>query len=433
MNERLPNTSLMKSISKPLLLALMALPWSAPAQAAERPAKIDPPRLNIQEAPLSREVKASTSYAPIIKKVAPSVVNIYSTRIIKERQTRAPLSNDPFWRRFFGDDSGDQAQPRQHKAQGLGSGVIVSTDGFILTANHVVEGADKVRVALASGEREFEARIIGADAPTDIAVLKIDGKDLPAVTISDSDKLEVGDTVLAIGNPFEVGQTVTLGIVSAVGRGGFGINAYENFIQTDAAINMGNSGGALVDAEGRLVGINTAIISPSGGNLGVGFAVPINLARYVMDRLTQDGKVTRGYLGLKLQPGLTLGLVKRLNLPDINGALVTSVQSNSPAAKAGFKPEDFVVDFNGKKVTEMMQLRLLVSPDRAGHQGQIESHARRQRESPRRHSDGIAGGFVCPRRSNPARPTRRVENGRPRRGASDGYRCSQAAPVRHPR
>jgi len=157
-----------------------------------------------------------------------------------------------------------------------------------------------------------------------------------------------------------------MGIVSAVGRGGFGINAYENFIQTDAAINMGNSGGALVDAEGRLVGINTAIISPSGGNLGVGFAVPINLARYVMDRLTQDGKVTRGFLGLKLQPGLTLGLVKRLNLPDINGALVTSVQSNSPAAKAGFKPEDFVVDFNGKKVTEMMQLRLLVSQTAPG-------------------------------------------------------------------
>ena len=181
--------------------------------------------------------------------------------------------------------------------------MIVSPDGYILTANHVVEGADKVKVALASGEKEFDAKVIGTDPATDTAVLKVDGKNLPAVTIADSDKLEVGDVVLAVGNPFGVGQTVTMGIVSALGRGGFGINNYENFIQTDAAINLGNSGGPLVDAEGRLVGINTWIISGSGGSQGLGFAVPINMARYAMERLISDGKVARGYLG----PGAAAG------------------------------------------------------------------------------------------------------------------------------
>ena len=227
------------------------------------------------------------------------MVNIYSTVTIRERPN--PLLNDPFFRQFFGDDSGGQSQPRTHREQGLGSGVIVSPDGYILTANHVVEGADKVKVALASGEKEFDAKIIGTDSATDTAVLKVEGKDLPAITIADSDKLEVGDVVLAIGNPFGVGQTVTMGIVSGLGRGGFGINNYENFIQTDAAINVGNSGGPLVDAEGRLVGINTWIISRSGGSQGLGFAVPVNMARYVMERLISEGKVTRGYLGLGLQ------------------------------------------------------------------------------------------------------------------------------------
>ncbi len=245
--------------------------------------------LTIQDTPINRDLKAATSVAPVVKKVAPSVVNIYSTVTVQERPN--PLFNDPFFRRFFGGEYGGQTQPRTRREQSLGSGVIVSPDGYILTANHVVEGADKVKVALASGEKEFDAKIIGTDPATDTAVLKVDGKNLPAITIADSDKLEVGDVVLAVGNPFGVGQTVTMGIVSALGRGGFGINNYENFIQTDAAINPGNSGGPLVDAEGRLVGINTWIISRSGGFQGLGFAVPINMARYVMERLISDGKV----------------------------------------------------------------------------------------------------------------------------------------------
>ena len=302
--------------------------------------------------------------APVVKKVAPSVVNIYSTVTIHERPNQ--LFSDPFFRRFFGEEPKGQTQPRTHREQSLGSGVIVSPDGYILTANHVVEGADKVKVALASGEKEFDAKVIGTDPATDTAVLKVDGKNLPAITIADSDKLEVGDVVLAVGNPFGVGQTVTMGIVSALGRGGFGINNYENFIQTDAAINLGNSGGPLVDAEGRLVGINTWIISGSGGSQGLGFAVPINMARYAMERLISDGKVARGYLGLWLQPDMSPELAKQFNLPNMNGALVTTVDPESPAGKAGFKEGDFVIEFNGLKVKDMRQLRLLVSQTAPG-------------------------------------------------------------------
>jgi serine protease Do len=338
--------------------ALIAKP-TQPAGATNPPA-----HLKIDESPLRHEVKAATSFAPVIKKVAPSVVNIYSTMTVRERAL--PLFNDPMWRHFFGDQFGDQSRPRTHREEGLGSGVIVTPDGYILTANHVVEGAEKIQVALASGEKEFDAKVVGTDPATDTAVVKIDGKDLPAITIADSDKLEVGDVVLAVGNPFAVGQTVTMGIVSGLGRGGFGINNYENFIQTDAAINPGNSGGALVDAEGRLVGINTAIFSRSGGNQGVGFAVPLNMARYVMDRLIKEGKVTRGYLGLSLQPEVTPALAKQFGLPNTEGALVTSVQPDSPAAKAGFKDGDFVTAFDGHKVTDMRQLRLLASQTAPG-------------------------------------------------------------------
>ena len=347
------------------LLILIVLQAAPPAGAAPASAKANPaPKLTIQDTPINRELKAATSVAPVVKKVAPSVVNIYSTVTIHDRPN--PLLNDPFFRRFFGDDSGGQSQPRTHREQSLGSGVIVSSDGYILTANHVVENADKVKVALASGEKEFDAKVIGTDPATDTAVLKVDGKDLPAITIADSDKLEVGDVVLAVGNPFGVGQTVTMGIVSALGRGGFGINNYENFIQTDAAINLGNSGGPLVDAEGRLVGINTWIISGSGGSQGLGFAVPINMARYAMERLISDGNVARGYLGLLLQQEMTPGLAKQLNLPNMNGALVTEVVEDSPAGKAGIIQGDFVTEFNGQKVKDMRQFRLMVSQTAPG-------------------------------------------------------------------
>jgi len=322
------------------------------------------PVLNVEQTPINRDAKSPTSFAPIVRRVTPSVVNIYSSMTVREE--RNPLLEDPLLRRFFGNDS-SEPQPRERRAQGLGSGVIVSTDGYILTANHVIDGADKVRVALASGDQEFEAKVVGGDAATDVAVLKIEPKTkLSAVTLTDSDKLEVGDIVLAVGNPFGVGQTVTMGIVSGLARGGFGINDYENFIQTDAAINQGNSGGALVDAEGRLVGINTAILSRTGGNMGVGFAVPINMTRYVMDRLIQEGKVTRGYLGINIQP-LTPGLAKQFGLPDESGGvLIGGLAPDSPAQKAGLQKGDVIVELNGKKVSDPRGLSLSVAQNRPG-------------------------------------------------------------------
>jgi serine protease Do len=321
-----------------------------------------PAKLNLQSTPLDRESKAPISYAPIVKRVAPSVVTIYSTVTVRQRSGLGPFLDDPILRRFFGDDSGQPGPSRSRREQSLGSGVIVSSDGYILTANHVVQGAESVKVALAAGDKEFKATVIGADPPTDIAVLKIESnKPLPAVAIADSDRLEVGDVVLAVGNPFSVGQTVTLGIISALGRGGLGIAGYEDFIQTDAAINPGNSGGALVDAQGRLVGINTAILSRSGGFQGVSFAVPINMGRYVMERLIATGKVARGYLGVSIQP-LTPELAKEFDLPDeSSGALVGEVTSKSAAAKAGIKDGDVIVELNGKKVTDPRSLRLLVA------------------------------------------------------------------------
>jgi serine protease Do len=325
-----------------------------------------PAKLNVDGRTINRDVRAPISFAPVIKKVSPSVVNIYSTMTIRDRPSQNPFTSDPFLRRFF-DFGPMQPQPRDRKAQGLGSGVIVSPDGYILTANHVVEGADTVKVALSDGQREFEAKIIGTDPPTDVAVLRIEAnKPLPALTLGDSDKLEVGDMVLAIGNPFAVGQTVTLGIVSALQRGGFGITGYEDFIQTDAAINPGNSGGALVDVEGRLLGINTAILSRSGGFQGVGFAVPINMARYVMDRLITSGKVERGYLGVHIQ-SLTPELAKAFNLPDdSSGVLVGEVNPNTAAAKAGIREGDVILDFNGKKVSDSRNLQLLVAQTAPG-------------------------------------------------------------------
>jgi serine protease Do len=348
------------------LLVLFALWAPALIYSVLTPSKAattnPPPRLNIQEAPINRDGRAPVSFAPVAKKVAPSVVNIYSTLTIKERPNQ--LFNDPFFRHFFGDEFGPEAQPRERKAESLGSGVIVSPEGYILTASHVVEGAEAVKVALSSGEKEFDAKIIGTDPPTDLAVLKLNiNKPLPALPIADSDKLEVGDIVLAVGNPFAVGQTLTMGIVSALGRGGFGINpgGYENFIQTDAAINPGNSGGALVDAEGRLVGINTAILSRSGGFQGVGFAVPINMARFVMERLIVSGKVTRGYLGVGIQP-LTPELAKQFGLPDeSSGVLIGEVPPEGAAAKAGVQEGDVVTEFAGKKVTDPRSLQLLVA------------------------------------------------------------------------
>jgi serine protease Do len=322
------------------------------------------PRVNVSDQPIDRTARGA-SFAPVIKRVAPCVVNIYSTRTVRTQPFLHQFLDDPMFRRFFGENFDPRDQRSQtHKTQGLGSGVIVSEDGYILTNNHVIEGADKdgVEVALADGKVKYAARIVGIDPQTDVAVLKIEAKKLTSITFADSDKLEVGDVVLAIGNPFGVGQSVSMGIISALGRG-FGIlgaQGYEDFIQTDAPINPGNSGGALVDVEGRLVGINQSIVSGSGASAGVGFAIPANLARNIMDRLATDGKVARGYLGVSIQP-VTPELAKEFKLPDESGALVGEVRSDTPAADAGLKEGDVIVELNGKKVPDSRHLRLMVA------------------------------------------------------------------------
>lgn len=324
--------------------------------------KRTPPQVIVDDTAVQRDGKFTTSFAPVVKKVAPSVVSIFASRTLKQSEAQQqmrrmhPFFNDPAFREFFG-EPGQRSRPQREEA--LGSGVIVSQDGYILTSNHVIDGADEIKVELADG-KELTAKVIGTDPATDTAVIKVESTGLAAATLANSDKLEVGDVALAIGNPFGIGQTVTMGIISATGRGELGIVAYEDFIQTDASINMGNSGGALVDAQGRLIGINTAILSRTGGNQGVGFAIPINMGRMVMERLISDGKVTRGYLGVSLQP-LTPELAERFEIKEQNGALINEVVEGTPAAEAGLRPGDVVVEFNGKKVADYRQLRLMVS------------------------------------------------------------------------
>src|SRR6266704_3288722 len=298
----------------------------------------------LDELPISRDAGSHASFAPVVKKVAPAVVKVFTTtRIHNTGFNGMPDNMDDMLRRFFGDQFEGRTPRRNHgptKQEGIGSGVVVTRDGYILTNNHVVDGADEVKVALQDG-REFTAKVIGRDPKTDVAVIRVDARDLPVVPMADSEKVEVGDVVLAIGNPFGIGQTVTTGIVSATGRSGAVGLDYEDFIHTDAAINPGNSGGALVDAEGRLIGINTAILSRSGGNQGIGFAIPANLAREVMESLVKEGKVTRGYLGVMIQD-ITPALAKQFKLKDNTGALVGDVTPKSPAEKAGIKTGDII-------------------------------------------------------------------------------------------
>lgn len=305
------------------------------------------------------------TFVEIAKAVKPAVVNIYATKSGRSEGSHATPFDDPFFRKFFGDEffkRFDQ-QPKERKERGLGSGVIVESNGLIITNNHVVGKADEIRVTL-SDKREFKAKLIGTDPKTDIAVVRIDATGLPTVAWADSDKLEVGEFVLAVGNPFGLTQTVTLGIVSALGRAA-GIAEYEDFIQTDAAINPGNSGGALVNVRGELAGINTAIFSQSGGNMGIGFAVPSNMAQSIMGQLVQSGKVVRGWLGVSIQE-LTPELASQFGVGDTKGVLVSDVMDDSPAKKAGFERADVIVEYDGKSMDSPTHLRNAVAQTPVG-------------------------------------------------------------------
>src|SRR5574341_55429 len=295
------------------------------------------------------------NFVEIAKLVKPTVVNISATRSGRSGEgLRGSPFDDPFFRRFFGEEL-----PKERKERGQGSGVIVDANGVIITNNHVVNKADDIKVVL-SDKREFKAKLIGTDTKTDVAVVKIEATGLPVIPCADSDQLEVGEFVLAVGNPFGLTQTVTMGIVCAVGRASMGIAEYEDFIQTDAAINPGNSGGALVNTRGELVGINTAIFSQSGGNMGIGFAVPSNMARSILEQLTKTGKVVRGWLGVSIQE-LSPELASQFGVSEAKGVLVSDVLDESPAKRAGFERGDVIVEFDGKPVENPTQLRNLVA------------------------------------------------------------------------
>jgi len=328
------------TVSVAALFVVMTL---KPDWLGGRPA---PAVVALQEAaaPAAPDARKVVSYADAAKKALPSVVHIYTSKEVKT--PRHPFADDPVFRYFFGDRFGGP-----QRQSGLGSGVIVSADGYILTNNHVVENMDEIEVATNDG-RYYRARIVGTDPETDLAVLhvKAEGK-LPAVTFAPTESLRVGDVVLAIGNPFGVGQTVTHGIVSALGRSQLGINTFENFIQTDAAVNPGNSGGALTDSSGNLVGINTAIYSRSGGSLGIGFAIPVSTARNVMEQIIQTGTVTRGWIGVEAQE-ITPELAESFGLPDTDGALIAGVMRGSPADTAGIRPGDILLAVDDKPVKD---------------------------------------------------------------------------------
>jgi serine protease DegQ len=314
----------------------------------------------VQQAPTAGPLPSAASpgsFHEAVRRATPSVVNIFTSKEI--RSPRHPLLNDPIFRRFFGDQLPDEAQ----RAASLGSGVIVSASGYVLTNHHVVEAADEIEVALSDGKKLL-AKVVGNDPETDLAVLRLNADNLPAITFGSSEALRVGDVVLAIGNPFGVGQTVTSGIVSALGRTGLGINTFENFIQTDAAINPGNSGGALVDAGGNLVGINTAIFSRSGGSMGIGFAIPVSTAKMVLEQIVKTGGVTRGWIGVEVQE-ITPALAESFKLPSSRGALIAGVLRGGPADKAGVKPGDVLVEVEGKPVadpTAMLNLVAALAP-----------------------------------------------------------------------
>jgi Do/DeqQ family serine protease len=309
--------------------------WVAPR--GETPAQ---PVVVRQAAPTAEQTARAGSYRDAVSKATPAVVNVFTSGTVKGQ--RHPFADDPLFRRFFGDSLD---APR--RAASLGSGVVVSPKGYVLTNNHVVEGMDQIEVLLADNRTRLPAKLVGTDPETDLAVLKVEHKDLAAITLAAADGVRIGDVVLAIGNPFGVGQTVTMGIVSALGRTGLGINTYENFIQTDAAINQGNSGGALVDTAGNLIGVNTAILSRTGGSIGIGFAIPVSTVKTVMEQIIAQGAVTRGYIGVQAQD-LTPELAESFKLPSTDGVLIAGIERSGPAERAGVKPGDVLLAVNGR-------------------------------------------------------------------------------------
>ncbi len=345
-------------------LNVLAIPFFISQSDASHPPE------NSNKAGISNEsveflTKTGQAMAEIAETVKPAVVNIATVRT--DKVSDAPLSpffNDPLFRRFFEDQLRQREQPRERKSASLGSGVIVSKDGYILTNNHVIKNADKIKVLL-SDKSEHIGKVIGNDPKTDLAVIKIEAENLAYLPLGDSDILKVGELVLAVGNPYGLNQTITMGIVSAVGRANVGIADYEDFIQTDAAINPGNSGGALVNVRGELVGINTAIFSTSGGYQGIGFSIPSNMVKVVMDSLIAEGKVTRGWLGVSIQ-GITPELAEQFQLEKDHGTLVADVVAGGPAEKSGLMRGDVIIEFGGKRVDEPYLLRNIVAETAPG-------------------------------------------------------------------
>jgi Do/DeqQ family serine protease len=320
--------------------------------------------VTIKSAAPSVEPHQRASYADAAQAALPSVVHIFTSQEVKA--ARHPFLNDPLFRHFFGDRFGEESQRRS----GLGSGVVVSPEGVILTNNHVIEGADEIEIASNDGKK-YKAKVVGADPESDLAVLRILGKNsLSPIAFGDSEAMRVGDVVLAIGNPFGVGQTVTSGIVSALGRTHLGINTFENFIQTDAAINPGNSGGALIDADGHLIGINTAIYSQSGGSMGIGFAIPVSLARSVMEQIVRSGSVTRGWIGIEVQE-ITPELAESFRLKNTEGTLIAGIMRGSPADLAGVKPGDVLLTVAGKPIKDAQAMLELIAGLSPGEHTQI--------------------------------------------------------------
>jgi len=313
----------------------------------------------------------NASLADVAETVKPSVVNISTTKTISMKDhPLGDFMDDPFFKKFFGDKLYPHGEKKQYKSSALGSGVIVTSDGYILTNNHVVQDVDEIKVVL-HNRNELPGKVIGNDPKSDLAIIKVDAKDLPAITMGSSEKMKVGELVIAVGNPFSLGHTITMGIVSAVGRSNVGIAEYENFIQTDAAINPGNSGGALVNVHGELIGINTAIFSTSGGYMGIGFAIPSDIAKTNMQSIIKHGKVVRGWLGVQIQ-NITDDLAKHFDIKEDKGALVTNILSGTPAEKAGFQRGDIIVEFNGKTVVDTNDLRNKVAATLPGTEVNIK-------------------------------------------------------------